>query len=72
MKKLGLYIKENRDKNLEILFNLKYLIFIEPGKIKKAYEKIENEYADEDKYGEFFKYFRRQWKPFGKKSKIKF
>ena len=49
MKKLGLYIKENRDKNLEILFNLKCLIFIEPGKIKKAYEKIENEYADENK-----------------------
>ncbi len=48
------------------------MIFIEPGKIKKAYEKIENEYADEDKYREFFKYFRGKWKPFGKKEKSNF
>ena len=54
------------------MFNIKFLIFIEPGKIKKAYLKIEWEYGDEDKYGEFFKYFRNQWKPFGKKAKIKF
>ena len=72
LKKLGLYKKENYEKNLEILYNIKFLIFIEPGKIKKAYLKIQEEYGDEDKYGEFFKYFRNQWKPFGKKAKIKF
>ena len=54
LKKLGLYKKENYIKNNEILFNLKYLSFIEPSKIKKFYEKIENEYSDEEKYGEFF------------------
>ena len=72
LNKLGLIKKEYFVKNTEIIFNIKALIFIEPSKIKKTYEMIESEYSDEEYYGKFFQYFRRQWKPFGKKAKIKF
>ena len=60
LNKFGLFKKENFVKNTELIFNLKVLIFIEPSKIKKNYE------------FKFFNYFRRQWKPFGKKAKINF
>lgn len=65
-------VRRKYKKNNEILFNIIVLAFINLNKIKQLYDKIEEAYSDESRYGEFFKYFKKFWKPYDKKSKTKF
>lgn len=72
MKKCSLFKKENSNKAIELLFNIKILAFIDPNKIKIFYNKLVSEYNDEANFAEFFKYFNKLWKPLGRKKNIKF
>ena len=67
MKKIGLFKKDYSKKAYELLFNIKILAFITPVNIKKFYNKLIAEYNDEDKFAEFFNYFKKTWNPLGKK-----
>ena len=47
---------------MELALYLKRLCFVNPDNIYKIYKSIESKFKN-NKYNEFFKYFRRAWNP---------